>query len=1442
MQSQSQSNPKKLWNTYRQILASSRKGPILEKIDRENKLPLSFSQQRFWLINQFTPDSSVYNEYAALIRLEGILNTAALQQSFNEILRRHEALRTNIVVVDEQPVQKIRPHTPLNIPVVDLQGLDPQTQTAKIQEAIAQAQQPFNLEQDLLIRIQLLCLEELEHILMVTIHHLVYDGWSQGIFVKELSTLYNSFCNNQPSPLNPLTIQYADFAHWQREWFQGDILQSQLDYWQQQLSGSLPILKLPTDRPRSPKQTYRGTRYQRSLPKSLTEEMEALSKSENVTPFMTWLAAFKTLLYRYTQQEDLLIGSPIANRNKPEIAGLIGCFVNTIVLRSQLSGDSTFLELLTQVSKVTLGAYAHQDLPFEKLVEQLHPERDLSISPLFQVMFAFQNNSIDPWNLQDLTVTELEVEHQTAKFDLTLFIESTPEGLVGVWEYNRDLFAAATVERMAEHFQTLLVAIVSDPHQSISTLPMLTSTEQNQLLKELNNTQVEYPKFQSIAELFVAQVERTPDTIAVIFENQQLTYRELNEYSDRLADYLRQLGVKPEVLVGICVERSLLMVIGLLAILKAGGAGGAYVPLDPAYPPSRLAFILEDAQISLLLTQEKLLEIIPENNAKTICLDQWYTQPTSFLKSPELITNQQVKASNLAYIIYTSGSTGKPKGVSIEHHSAVTLIQWAKTVFTPEELSGVLASTSICFDLSVFELFVPLSCGGKVILAENALQLPTLKAANQVTLINTVPSAIAQLFKIEGIPTSVRTINLAGEALSNQLVQKLYQLPHLEKVFNLYGPSEDTTYSTFALIPKGAERIPPIGCPLSNTQCFVLDSHLQIVPKGVPGELYLGGEGLARGYLNRPDLTASKFIANPFSETTDRLYKTGDLVRYLDDGKLEYLGRLDHQVKIRGFRIELGEIEATLNKYPHVETAILVVREDNGDKRLVAYLVSNQQPVPSINQLRAFLGNYIPEYMIPSNFVFLEKLPLTPNGKVDRRALPAPEKNALDTNNSLVAPRDNWEMKLLKIWQKILNTDSIGVKDDFFELGGHSLLAVSLMAEIKQQFGQTLPLTMLFQKNTIEQLARVLRHQKIDISLSPLVKLQAGSSSKSFFCIHPVGGNVLSYLNLANSLGSDFGVYGLQAQGLDGKKPPLTRIEDMATDYLKAVCTVQSSGPYFLGGWSMGGVIALEMAIQLQQQGEKVALLALMDSWIPKRMFEKSSTPPLIPPSPPLNKSEASAIFPLSKGDKRGIKGGNLQEIGRKVSLNKSEASAILPLSKGDKRGIKGDLGGSNTSQTSSKSNVQNSNSHLNNTELLWQFAQDLGLRFGQKIVASFEVLQSIPAAEQLHFILQQAQEKGLLAPDLDPMEFYPLVEVFKSNLQAMQNYVPKTYSGKITFFQAKESLWENLPDSSLDWHELSSQSLDIYPVDGNHYTIMNLPYVDRLSAQLKHCIVDASH
>lgn len=635
-------------------------------------------------------------------------------------------------------------------------------------------------------------------------------------------------------------------------------------------------------------------------------------------------------------------------------------------------------------------------------------------------------------------------------------------------------------------------------------------------------------------------------------------------------------------------------------------------------------------------------------------------------------------------------------------------------------------------------------------MAENALHLPSVKAADRVTLINTVPSAIAELLKIEGIPPSVRTINLAGEALSNTLVQQLYELPHVQKVFNLYGPSEDTTYSTFALIPKGSDTIPAIGRPISNTQCFVLDDRLQLVPQGVPGELYIGGDGLARGYLNRPDLTASKFISNPFSQsTTDRLYKTGDLVRYKTDGNLEYLGRLDNQVKLRGFRIELGEIEAVLSQHPNLESGIVAVREDNpGDKHLVAYLVAKLPLKPTLLELRSFLSQQLPEYMIPLKFVWLDKLPLTPNGKVDRAALPAPEKELSAAIDRCVPPRDIWELQLVNIWKNLFHTKSISIKDSFFNLGGHSLLSVSLMAQIQKQMGLKLPLTLLFQNTTIEQLATVLRHQHSSVSTSPLVEIKTGSSARPFFCIHPVGGNVLSYFELANCLNSDLSVYGLQSRGLDGKDRPLTCIEDMAASYIKAIQTVQPIGPYWLGGWSMGGAIAFEMAIQLEKQGEKISFLGLMDSWIPK-------------PNP------------------------------------------------------------------------QNSTDCVNETEMLCQFAKDLGLRFGKNLLDSPETFQDIPASEQIDFILQQAQVKGILPTDVETAQFYPLIEVFKTNLQALKTYIPQTYSGKITLFRASELLWSELPETSLDWNKLGDR-VEIHTVVGNHYSMLNKPYFYQLSEHLK--------
>lgn len=716
----------------------------------------------------------------------------------------------------------------------------------------------------------------------------------------------------------------------------------------------------------------------------------------------------------------------------------------------------------------------------------------------------------------------------------------------------------------------------------------------------INDTQVDYPQDFCIHQLFEEQVERTPDAVAVVFENQQLTYHQLNSRANQLAHYLRSLGVGADVLVGICVERSLEMVVGLLGILKAGGA---YVPLDPEYPQDRLSFMLEDAQVQVLLTQQQLLERLPEQKAHLVYLD---TDAQEFTQANEIPFATEVKPSNLAYVLYTSGSTGRPKAVAIEHHSPVALVSWAQSVFTLEQVAGVLASTSICFDLSVFELFVTLSLGGKVILAQNALHLSTITTANQVTLINTVPSAIAELIRENNLPKHVCTVNLAGESLQNQLVQQIYQHSKIERVFNLYGPSEDTTYSTFSLIEKGTSSSPTIGRPIANTQIYILDTYLQPVPIGVPGELHIGGAGLARGYLNCPELTQEKFIPNPFSTNLhSRLYKTGDKARYLPDGNIEYIGRIDNQVKIRGFRIELGEIEAVLSQHGDVQASCVIARESTpGDKRLVAYVVPHPEVTPTTSELRQFLKTKLPEYMVPNAIVILEALPLTPNGKVDRRAMPAPSQSS--DSDRFVAPRNQLELQLTQIWSKILKVDKVGVQDNFFDLGGHSLLATYLMARIKQQLLKDVPLVTLFQNPTIEQLATILQRDSVSSCCSPLVAIQPNGSNLPFFCLPGAGAYPFYLYNLARYLGPDQPFYSFQANNLDGGLQPITRVEDIAAHYIQAIQAVQPQGPYFLGGHSFGGKVAFEMAQQLLHQGHVVALVAILDTKAPS--YQKKQT------------------------------------------------------------------------------------------------------------------------------------------------------------------------------------------------------------------------------------------
>jgi amino acid adenylation domain-containing protein len=1038
--------------------------PILPRT-KDTELPLSFAQQRLWFLDQLQPNSALYN-IPMVLHFRGNLNQKALEQSLQEICDRHEVLRTNFVTIGGQPTQVIQT-TRETISVVDLQDLPIHEQAEKTQQLKQkQATQPFDLAKESLIRITLVVLSETEHLLLVCMHHIISDGWSIEVLIHELTSLYNAYTQNQPANLAPLPIQYADFAVWQKQWLQGDVLQSQLNYWQNQLTAAPPLLSLPTDHPRPAVQSFVGTQQEFSLSPKLSQALTELSHQQGVTLFMTLLAAFDALLYRYTGSGDILVGTPIANRNRSEIEGLIGFFVNTLVMRTDLSDNPSFSQLLTRVREVTMDAYAHQDLPFEMLVEALQPERDLSHTPLFQVAFVLQNTPKSEIAMTGLTVTDLPPENTTAKFDLTLAMVNTDDGLKGVWEYNTDLFESSTIERLSGHFLNLLGGIVANPQARISQLTLLTESETNQLLIEWNNTQVDYPEYKCIHQLFEEQVKRTPDAVAVVCSQQQLTYNELNCRANQLAHYLQKLGVKADTLVGISLERSLEMIVGLLGILKAGGA---YLPLDPDYPSERLQFAIADAQLSLLLTQERLLDKLTENQAQLILLEQVEEEINQ--NSQDNLTGV-VTANNLANLIYTSGSTGKPKGVMVEHRGLFNLTQAQIKTFNLDSDSRILQFASLNFDASIWEILMAMGAGATLYLSKKDALMPGLPLMERlkdyaITHITLPPSALAAL-PLEEIP-ELQTIIVAGEACSEELIK---QWATGRNFFNAYGPTETSVCATVEKWTDETLKV-TIGRPIANTQVYILDCHLQPVPIGVPGELHIGGMGLARGYLNRPELTQEKFIPNPFSNYPDsRLYKTGDLARYLPDGKIEYLGRIDNQVKIRGFRIELGEIEALLNQNEAVQSSCVIVREDNlGDKRLVAYVVPQPEINLTINEIRQFLRAKLPDYMVPTAFVLLDTFPLTPNGKIDRRALPVPD---LQSQGEYIAPRNPIEEKIAQIWAEVLKLERVSIEDNFFELGGHSLLATQVISRCQEAFEIALPLRYLFESPTIAQLSAVI--------------------------------------------------------------------------------------------------------------------------------------------------------------------------------------------------------------------------------------------------------------------------------------------------------------------------------------------------------------------------------
>ncbi|MEN9568431.1 MAG: hypothetical protein RLZZ69_3627, partial [Cyanobacteriota bacterium] len=886
-----------------------------------------------------------------------------------------------------------------------------------------------------------------EYVALLTMHHIVSDAWSMSVFVRELSTLYEAFSTDQPSPLPELPIQYPDFAAWQRQWLQGEVLETQLSYWRKQLGDSLPVLQLPTDRPRPKVQTFRGASQSFSIAIEIAEALKALSQQEEATLFMTLLTAFNTLLYRYTLQEDILVGSPIANRNRQETEQLIGFFVNTLVLRTNLSGNPTFRELLQRVQQTAWSAYEHQDLPFEKLVEELRLERNLSYNPLFQVMFSLQNTPNEDLKFAGLTLSFIEQNNPTAKFDLILDIQETDSELIGMFEYNTDLFDGATINRMAEHFCRLLSSIVDNPEQHISELPLLTEVEQHQLIVEWNETQVEYPQDLCFHQLFEAQVEQTPDAVALVFQDEQLTYRELNQRANQVAHFLQELGVKPEVKVGICLERSLEAIISILGILKAGGA---YLPLDPTYPSERLAFMLSDSQVSVLLTTQALQKKLPKHQAQVVCID---VNGAIFAQKHRHNPNSGVTVENLAYLIYTSGSTGTPKGVLVTHQGLGNLTEDKIRTCKVQPDSRILQFFSLSFDASIPEIVMALGSGAALHLGtpEDLLPgLPLMQFLRQqaITHITLPPSALAVL-PTDELP-ALQMVLVGGEAPSPELITQWSK----ERLFiNAYGPTETTVNASMVECGNDGQMLPTVR-PSANKQLFILDRNLQLVPIGVPGELHIAGVGLARGYLNHPAKTAETFIPNPFShEPGSRLYKTGDLACYLSDGQIKLLGRLDHQVKIRGFRIEPGEIEAQLNQHPEVRESLVLVRENRvGDKRLVAYVVPTPEHKLKINDLRHFIEDKLPKYMIPSAFVTLDALPLNPNGKIDRFALPEPNTASSELDEVFVAPRTPTERVLAEIFARVLEVEQVGVYDNFFELGGHSLLVIKLVAQLLKEF------------------------------------------------------------------------------------------------------------------------------------------------------------------------------------------------------------------------------------------------------------------------------------------------------------------------------------------------------------------------------------------------------
>jgi amino acid adenylation domain-containing protein len=1158
--------------------------------------PTSFAQRRLWFLEQLVPGQPWYDIVVGL-RLRGTLNVAALERAVQEVARRHEVLRTTFSATDGTPVQVVAATVTVPFDVVDLTHLDaPERQRALDAVVTAESRRVFDLERGPLLWTRLVALAPDEHVLLLSTHHIVSDGWSVGILLDELGQLYTAFREGRPSPLPELPIQYGDFVEWQHEAVRGESHARKLAYWRRKLANAPAVMELPLDHPRPAVVSQRGANLAHHLPLGLREALTALARGERVTLFMALLAGFVALLHRSSGASDLVVGSPIAGRTRQEHERLIGLFVNMLPLRMDVSDDPTFRELLVRARTVMLEAFSNQEVPFEHLVDELRPERSTSHTPLFQVTFAFQNTPGGGLSLPGLQATPFEPPGEVAKTDLAVFAWEDADGMTTAFQYSTDLFEESTIARLAQRYATLLHAVAAQPDLRLSRIPVLDAAETRLLLHDWNATDAPPPRARLVHELVQPHAARAPESTAVIGPASSLTYGELHRRASQLAHRLRALGVSRGSPVALCLERTPDLVVAMLAVLESGGA---FVPLDPDYPPDRLAYMLEDADPVVLVTQGSLADRLPPTSAHRVALD---AEAEVLAALPETPPRVDLAPDDLAYVIYTSGSTGRPKGVMCTHRGLVNLVTWYGRAYslTPEDrLTQVVA---VSFDGAVWEVFSCLAAGATLHIADAALrtepgQLLAWLATERIN-VSLLPTPLAEAvlnlvetWHVDGLP--LRALVTGGDRLRRRPPE--WGPP----TYNHYGPTEDTVCSTAVPVLPGGDGPPSIGRGIDNHRMYVLDRDLRLVPAGVPGELFIAGTGISRGYLRRPDLTADRFIPNPFAGGTgDRMYRTGDLCRWSHDGQLLFLDRIDDQVKVRGFRLELGEIETVLAQHPGVDEAAVVAAPDrHGETRLVAYVVPAAEPPPTAAELRAHLSGSLPPPMVPALYVHLDALPLTPNGKIDRRSLPAPDGIAQAARTDAVAPRTPTERIVADTWAEVLGLEQVGVSDDFFELGGHSFAALSASSRMTQALGMRVSVAAIFQARTVERLAAGLDAREHEDARSPLVTLRAGGSGTPLFLVHPVGGNVLCYADVVRHLRPDRPVYGLVSPGLDGSTPPLTSIEALAEHHVDALLTAGHRGPFVLGGWSLGGVVAFEMARILRARGGgDVAALLLVDS------------------------------------------------------------------------------------------------------------------------------------------------------------------------------------------------------------------------------------------------------